>query len=347
GSKRFYEFVDQNPFIEFHPTDFITNFENMARNKKLCSVYGALSVDLLGQATNHLGTTLYGGTGGEADFVRGSALTKGGKVIVALPSVTSDGHSRIVPFLPPGPIDLRVIDVHYVVTEWGIAYLHGKTIRERVLQMVSIAAPQFRNELLEKAKEMNYVYEDQVLPTTKDGVVVICPDIEWTYETKSKGPIYFRPVLPTDERLLQELYYNLSEKDRLHRFLSQRKMFSHKETQSRIACDYMTSMVIIGTVGEEKDLRIIAEGEFFLEESTNMAEISVTVDKNYRNQGLALHIFSKIIELSQERGISGLFGEIAGDNFAMFHILNSLPYKIIITERESTFEFAFKFSDKK
>ncbi len=347
GGKRFYDFVNENPFIEFHTTDYLTNFENMTRNKKLCSIYGALSVDILGQATNHLGTTLYGGTGSEADFVRGSAISRGGKVIVALPSITLDGKSRIVPFLPPGPVELRAIDVHYVVTEWGIAYLHGKTVRERALQMISIAAPQFRSELLEKAKQMKYVYEDQVLPATKDGVVVLCPDIEWKYETKSKGPIHFRPVLPTDERLLQDLYYGLSEKDRRHRFLSQRKMFSHEETQSRIACDYTTSLVIVGTVGEEKDLCIIAEGAYYLEESSNMAEVSITVDKEYRNEGLASHIFSKLIELSQERGISGLFGEIAGDNFAMFHILNSLPFKIIFTERASTFEFTFKFSDKK
>ncbi len=347
GTRKFYDYVHENPFFEFYPTEFILKIENIMKNRKLCSVYGALAVDLLGQASNHLGTTLVSGTGGEAEFMRGAALSRGGKAIVTLPSMTSDGKTRVVPFLPPGPIGLRDIDVHYVVTEWGIAFLHGKTIRERAMQMISIAAPEHRAWLLEKAKELNYVFRDQILPATKDGIAVICPDIGWTYATKDNGPVNFRPVKPTDERLLQEMYYRLSEKDRLHRFLSHRKVFSHEDIQARMACDYQTRMLIVGTTGTEKDLRVVAEGAYYLEPNTNHAEISVTVDESMRGQGLASHIFEKIIELARERGIEGLFGEIASDNAAMFKILNNLTYKVSFKQHEETFEFSFNFSDVK
>ena len=347
GTRKFYDYVHENPFFEFHPTEFILDIENIMKNRKLCSVYGALAVDLVGQASNHLGTTLVSGTGGEPDLMRGAALSRGGKAIVTLPSTTPDGKTRIVPFLMPGPIGLRDIDVHYVVTEWGIAYLHGKTIRERVLQMISIAAPEHRAWLLERAKELNYVFKDQILPSTKDGIAVICPDIEWTFRTKDKGLVTFRPVKPTDERLLQEMYYHLTEKDRLHRFLSYRKVFSHEDIQARMACDFQTRMLIVGTTGSEKDLRVEAEGAYYLEPNTNLGEISVTVDANMRGQGLAFHIFEKLIELARERGIGGFFGEISSDNSAILKILDKLPYEVSFKQHEETFEFVFNFSDVK
>jgi GNAT superfamily N-acetyltransferase len=114
-----------------------------------------------------------------------------------------------------------------------------------------------------------------------------------------------------------------------------------------MACDYQTRMLIVGTTGTEKDLRVVAEGAYYLEPNTNHAEISVTVDESMRGQGLASHIFDKIIELARERGIDGLFGEIASDNTAMFKILNNLPYKVAFKQHEETFEFSFNFSDVK
>ncbi|MHA1892236.1 MAG: GNAT family N-acetyltransferase [Promethearchaeota archaeon] len=341
GTQKFYEFVDNNPAIQFYPSEFITDISYMIKNHKLCSIYSGMVVDLLGQVTNHMGTSLYSGIGGEADFMRGSALSKGGKSIIALTSTTSDGKSRIVPFLPPGLISLRAFDVQYVITEWGIAHLHGKNIRERVLQIISIAAPQFRQSLLEKAKEMHYIYEDQVLPTNPDGSAIVCPDIEWTYVTKSKGTVTFRPVLPADERLLQELYYSLSSQDREYRFLAQKKVFSHEDLMEQaIKCDYHGSMVIVGVVGESLNMRIIAEGSFYKDENSNLAEISVTVHEDYRGQGLAYHVFEKLIELAQERGIKGIIGTVHVDNRAIRRILNKLPYRYIISEED---EFSYQF----
>jgi acyl-CoA hydrolase len=220
GTRKCFDYVHDNPFIEFHPTDYISDVQNIAKNNKLCSIYGAMSVDVLGQATNHMGTKLFSGTGGEADFMRGAALSQGGKAIVALTSSTKDGKSRIVPFLEHGPIALRDIDVHYVVTEYGIAYLHGKTMRDRVLQMINVAAPEHRGWLLEEAKAMNYIFKDQTLPAAPDGAVLACPPNEWSFTTKAGKELKFRCVKPTDERLLQDLYYSLPEKDRFYRFLS-------------------------------------------------------------------------------------------------------------------------------
>ncbi|MHA1727458.1 MAG: GNAT family N-acetyltransferase [Promethearchaeota archaeon] len=349
GTRKFYDFVDNNPFIEFHPTEYISNIENISKNYKLCSIYGALTVDLFGQTTNHLGTSLYGGVGGEADFMRGSALSKGGKSIIALPSITRDGKSRIVTSLPPGPVTLRNIDVHYVVTEWGIAYLHGKSVRERTMQMISVAHPKFRHELLEEAKKLRFIYEDQKIPSSKDGIAVIRPDIVWWLPTKDKGKIYFSPVKQTDERMLQDLYYSLSERDRIMRFLNPQQYFTHKETQSRILCNFQTCFVIVGIVGKETSQRIIAVGAYYLEPNTNLVEFSVTIHETYRKQGLGRQILNKIIEMAYERGYSGLCGDVHQNNRAMLHILNTSPYEVIFSKPDDTevLNFHFYFDSRK
>ncbi|MBD3353118.1 MAG: GNAT family N-acetyltransferase, partial [Candidatus Lokiarchaeota archaeon] len=348
GNHESYEYYNKNPFIEFHPTDYITNITNISRNNKMCSVYSALTVDSIGQTTNDLKSTLYSGIGGEADMMRGTSLSQDGKCIVALPSTTEDGRSRILPILSTHPVAVPAFDVHYVVTEYGIAYLHGKSLRERIMQMIGVAHPKYREWLLKAAKQYHFVYEDQKLPQTRDGVVVIYPDIEWTYETKNKGRVYFRPVRPTDERMFQELYYNLSEKDRIMRFFKPHKFFTHEETQDRIMVDYHTKMVFVGLIGEEnKSQRIIASAAYYLNQSSNLVEISVTVDPEYRGQGIAKHLVKKIVEVAERKRFSGICGDVLLSNAPMIHILKSLDYNVTFTPDGHTLEFEIRFDDKK
>ncbi|MHA1338355.1 MAG: GNAT family N-acetyltransferase [Promethearchaeota archaeon] len=344
GTKKSYDFYSNNPFIEFHPTDFITKIENIAANNKMVSVYSAMSVDLIGQVSNELKSRLYVGIGGEADFMRGTALCPNGKSIIALPSITNDGRSRILPLLSTQPVEVPAFDVHYVVTEYGIAYLHGKSLRERILQMIGVAHPKYRKWLLDAAKEYNFVYKDQKLPETQDGIVVIYPDIEWTFKTKKGKTILFRPVKLTDERMYQELYYSLSEKDRLMRFFKPQKFFSHEQTQNRILVDYHTKMVIVGLIGsEETSQRIIASAAYYLNPKTNFADISVTVHPQYRGHGIAKHLVKKLMEFAQKEGFSGICGDVMVTNRAMIHILKSLGYKVKFIPEGSSLFFEIPF----
>jgi ribosomal protein S18 acetylase RimI-like enzyme len=346
GNRNFYKFLDNNPFIEFHPTEYITYIPRIAKNNKLCSIYSALKVDVIGQATNHKEMALHSGLGGEADFMRGAALTNGGKCIVALRSITKDGQSCIKPILTTEAVDLRAIDVHYIVTEWGIAYLQGKTLRERILQMIGIAHPNFRNELLQMAKDLHFLYADQQLPTNADGTVIIYPEIDWIYQTKSLGEVYFRPVKPTDERLVQDLYYKLSNRDRVLRFFSAQTKFTHKQIQSQIICDYQNSMVIAGFVGQDDDQKAVAIGMYVFQKDSGMAEFALTVDQEYRGQGLARHVVTKLSELAQEKGFKGMQGDVMMSNASMIHILKTLPYKTVFHGSGDSTEFYFKFNEK-
>ncbi len=347
GTKSFYEFLDNNFFVEFHSSEFITDPINIARNHKLCSVYSALYVDLYGQGTNHRGAELYSGEGGEADFIRGTQLSKGGKSIITMLSTDKNGNSRIVPMLPSGPISLRWFDVHYVVTEYGIANLYGKPLRKRAIQLIGIAHPRHRNWLLEEAKKLKLIYEDQELPTNKDGVVVIYPDYEWTFEY-DVYKILFRSITPADERLIQEFYYNLSEKDKTFRFFTPKQIFSHEELHGMLkSIDYQNNLILIGLIGEGVSERIIASAGYFSASNTNMAELSIAVDSSFRSKGLGLWIVEKLIDLAQERGFKGFYGDVLSENKGMLKLLYKLPYRVEFENFGDTMQFSIRFNEKK
>jgi 4-hydroxybutyrate CoA-transferase len=158
GTKKSYDFIDNNPIAEFHPQEYVNDPFVIAKNNKMVAINSAIEIDLTGQVcADSIGTKLYSGIGGQVDFIRGAARSEGGKPIIALPSTTKDFKiSRIVSTLKPGAgVVTSRGDVHYVVTEYGIAYLYGKSIRERAKALINIAHPDFREKLTKFAKE-NY-----------------------------------------------------------------------------------------------------------------------------------------------------------------------------------------------
>jgi acyl-CoA hydrolase len=156
GSTRLYEFVDNNPVIEAHPTDYVNHPFLVAQNDNMIAINSAIEVDITRQiCSDSIGTFIYSGFGGQVDFIRGAAHSKGGKPIIALPSTAKGGEmTRIVPFLKQGAgVVTTRGDVHYVVTEYGVAYLHGKNLQERTRALINIAHPKFRDELVHEGKK--------------------------------------------------------------------------------------------------------------------------------------------------------------------------------------------------
>lgn len=355
GSKKLYNWVGKNSFVKFRPTEYVNNIMNIAKNKKQVSINTALSIDLTGQVnSDSIGHQFYSGIGGQVDFVRGAALSEGGKPIICLPSTTSDGKkSRIVSVLEKGAgVVVSRGDVNYVITEYGYAFLHGRTIRERALQLIGIAHPKFRKKLLKEAKMLNYLYKDQRLPQNEEGIIIMYPELyESEYITPDGQTIYFRPIKFTDERMLQDLYYELTPRDRKMRFFAPLKTFSHKLIQTRVIIDYETKMGIVGFLGEEPNQKIIATGAYYLdrEGNENLAEISLTIHEKYRKMGLARHLLQNIlIKIAKEKGISGFKGDVLYNNKGMLHILNTIPYKIhFMNAFGGEMSFIIKFSEKK
>jgi 4-hydroxybutyrate CoA-transferase len=170
GSKRIFDFVDNNPIFEFHPTAYVNDPVLIARNDRMVAINSALQVDLTGQVcSDSIGNQFYSGIGGQVDFLRGASRSKGGKPIIAISSTAKGGAiSRIVPMLSPGAgvVTSRGL-VRYVVTEFGVAYLHGKSIRERAQALIEIAHPKFREELYSYCEQTNWLQRPQKLSVAR------------------------------------------------------------------------------------------------------------------------------------------------------------------------------------
>jgi len=333
GSRRLYNFVDNNPFVEFHPSNYCNDPFIISKNKKQVAINAAITVDLTGQINaDSLGHSFYSGIGGQVDFVRGANHSKDGKPITVLPSTATlkDGTvvSRIVPYLQPGSgVVITRGDIHYVVTEWGIAYLFGKSIRERVLQMINVAHPDFREELLEYAKKINYVYSDQKLPLSINGRLSLYPDkYETTYQMKTGNTIKIRPIKATDERLLQGLYYSLDKDDRYLRFFSHDRNFPHKFIQPLVNIDYQTDMILVGESLEEGELKIVASAAIFKTHQPSTVELSIVVKKNFRKTGIAKFLLDYLITIARELNYKYFTGSILLENKPMLYILNNSGY---------------------
>src|SRR5690348_8340308 len=166
GSKKLFDFVDNNPIFEFHPTAYTNDPAFIARNDKMVAINSALQIDLTGQVcSDSIGTRFYSGIGGHVDFLRGASRSKGGKPIIALSSTAKNGSiSRIVPTLTTGAgvVTSRGL-IRYVVTEYGVAYLHGKSIRERAKALIDISHPKFREELYDYCERTKWLQRPQTL----------------------------------------------------------------------------------------------------------------------------------------------------------------------------------------
>lgn len=331
GKRETYAYLHNNPGVEFRTIDYTNNPLVIAQHRNMVAINSVLEIDLTGQATaESLGKTFYGGVGGLADFMRGAVLSPGGKTIVVLPSTTTNGEvSRIVPFLQEGAgVTLLRSDVHYVITEYGIAYLYGKNIRERAMSLISIAHPKFRPWLIAKAKKQSLIYMDQrFIPGTRGEYP---EDLETYKTTKSGLRLLLRPVKISDEPLLKDFFYALSDKSMYKRFFSKRKDIPHRILQDYfVVIDYTKEMVILAVKECKGKEIILGVGQYGIIEGTLTAEIAMVVRDDYQNKGIGTEILSHLTFIAKKQGLSGFRGETHYLNAAVFfHLFKKMGFGI-------------------
>lgn len=346
GSHETYEFLDENPSVEFKRIDYTNNPMIIARNNLMTAINSAMEIDLTGQATaESLGSTFYSGIGGQADFMRGAVLAPGGKTILALPSTAiNDTVSRIVPVLQEGAgATLTRGDVRYVVTEYGIAYLYGKSIRERAMDLIAIAHPKFRPWLIEAARKRTLIYKDQVFIPGEKGVY---PEEFETYRTTATGlNIFLRPVKITDEPMLKDFFYRLSEDSMYLRFFSMRKDMTHKRLQDFTVVDYTKKMEILAVIpGKEKET-IIGLGQYELNPDMHTAEVALVVQDKYQKQGVGTELLSYLTYLARRQGLLGFTAEVLVENIPMMHLFEKMGFDIEKRREEGSYEMRMRFRD--
>jgi len=329
GSKRLYDYIDNNPFFEFHPSEYVNDPQTIRRHDKMIGINVGLEVDLTGQVcSDSLGYQFYSGIGGQVDFIRGSARSKGGKAIITMPATAKNGTvSRIVPHLTEGSgVVTTRGDVHYVVTEYGIAYLHGKSIRERVLALINIAHPKFRTELLQAAKAQNYIYADQI--ELDEEKISYPEELERRDILKDGTEIFFRPVKPTDEATLSEMLYSLSQSSVQTRYMSQTISFPHRNVQQLTNIDYRQDVSIVGTVGGASDDQIVAIAQYYLDPKSQTAELAFLVQDEWQQKGLGTFLLAYLTQIARQRGVKRFYAKVLPTNKSVLAVFHSSGYEV-------------------
>ncbi|HPT37997.1 MAG TPA: GNAT family N-acetyltransferase [Methanothrix sp.] len=364
GSKRTFEFLRENGSkdgsVKLLGIDYTNNPLIIAKNRKMTAINSALEVDLTGQATaESIGHRFYSGIGGQADFMRGAALAPEGKAILALPStaksLASDGAggngsgsdrgpvvSRIVPYLREGAgVTLNRGDIHYVVTEYGIAYLHGKSIRERAMDLISIAHPGFRHWLIEEAKRLHLIYPDQAfIPGIKGEYP---EDLEAKKVTRTGLHLLLRPVKISDEPMLKEFFYSLSDESMYQRFISARRDIPHEVLQELVAVDYFTKMVLVAVKEDGGRQQICGLGQYGMNSDTYTADVALVVRDDCQKMGVAWELLCLLTYLAKKQGILGFTAEVLAGNDPVFRLFKKMGYNISKRNEEGVFEMKAMF----
>jgi acyl-CoA hydrolase/GNAT superfamily N-acetyltransferase len=327
GSEDLYEFLNDNPAVEFHPSDYVCDPGIIARHHKMVAMSVAMSIDLTGQvAADAMPQTHFSGVTGISDFMRGAVQSAGGKSILMLPSTAMQGKkSRVVPFLNDTAVVAPRGDVHYVVTEYGAVNLFGKSFQERAMAMISIAHPDFRDELFFEAKKMGLLSSDRTLHESLHGVYPI--HLEETLEIDGEQ-ITVRPVKPVDERRIQEHFYNLDKDDVVARFFHEKTTFLKEEVEGVSQIDYVKDLTMVVIVGEFGFGRVVGIGEYLIDPATNVAEVAFSISKEYQKKGMGKILIKKLASAAMQNDISGLVAYTSPNTRGMIKLFNQLSYKV-------------------
>ena len=326
GTKNLYEFLDDNPAIEFHPSDYVNDPVIISRHNKMVSMNVPMAMDLTGQVVaDALSYNHFSGVTGMLDFIRGASRSKGGKSILMLTSTTIDGKkSRIVPMLTNTAIVVPRGDVQYVVTEYGAVNLFGKSLQERAMAMISIAHPNFREELFFEARKMGLLGAERTLPESAYGVYPI--HLEETRDIDGEL-IIIRPAKPVDERRIQEHFYNQDKDDIYSRFFQARSRFVRNDMERMFQLDYIKNLTLLVVVGEFGFGKVVAVGEYLLDPARNIAEVAFSVSKAWQGKGLGKVLIQKLAAAARKNKIAGLFAYTMTRNQGMIKLFKTLSYK--------------------
>jgi acyl-CoA hydrolase/GNAT superfamily N-acetyltransferase len=321
GTQKLYDFVDNNPVFYFRSSEFVNDPLVIARNDNLITISSALEVDLTGQVcTDSVGHMFYSGIGDQVDFLRGSAMSKGGFSIIALPSTAKAGRvSRIVPSLSEGAgVATTRGDVNFVVTEYGIAELKGKSIYQRVMELAQIAHPKFREELIEVARKRHYIFGDQLPPSTDD--LIFIEGYKSSCNLKNGKTVEFRPLLPSDEFAYRNFFYSLQEKTIYFRFFYRMRTFTHEVVQKQWASlDYRHNISIIGLVQKGGHKEIIAIGSYAMEDDQR-AEVAFVVREDYQGQGVGSYLLEMLENIAKQNRFSSFAATVLKENAPMLRV---------------------------
>lgn len=326
GTQRLYDFVDQNPHVGFYPSEYVNSPTNIARNDNLIAINSAIEVDLTGQVvSDSIGHQFYSGIGGQVDFSRGASLSKGGKPVIALPSTTPDGKvSRIVAHIREGAgVVTSRGHVHYVVTEFGVASLRGKSIRERALELIRVAHPKFRQQLLQQVRQHYWVphYQQQTPVDVPELGPIGFKKIQFSGEDFDLRPLY-----PSDERRLQEFFYSHTKETLQLRYNAVPTNMSREKSCTLVSIDQSTDLALCIVRQKGSAAKLMAVGRYYLIPALNSCEVAFVTREHYQGQGMASMLLQEMMNIASSRGLTSMQAIVLANNTPMLNVFEKAGF---------------------
>ncbi len=334
GTEELMAWLNRNPLVEFQGIDKVFDPNQIGSNPGVVAVHAARKVDLTGSIALNYGKGNIAAAPGEMmDFLMGAELSRRGRNIFALPSRNSQGKPNILISLNNLSNQLGFREsVDMVVTEYGVASLRGRTLRERAMALIDIAHPDDRVGLVKQAKKKKIIYQDQIY--LEECARVSPSDITTKQRLKNGSIISFRAIKPSDEDELRRLFYRFSDESIYYRYFSPIKTMPHNKIQEYVNVDCNRMLSIVGVVGDSIKERIIAEARYVKDQYLPYADLAFVVDENYHGLGIASHLYKRLVQLAKERGIKGFTADVLTSNKAMMKVFEKgdLPVKVQLEE---------------
>lgn len=321
GTRRLYDLIDNNPLFVFRPLEAVCDPVTLAAQYKLVSVTQAFAIDLTGQVcADQFQGEFYGGVAAQAEFLQSASRSAGGKAIVCLASTDDNQVSRIRAQLLPGEgVTVARNDVHYVVTEYGVAYLFGKSIRERAVALIQIAHPDSREALLGQAQALGYVLPEQKLRNRHAYAV----EDEHDAQLKDQRRVLVRPATSSDADGVRQLFHHMPAQDVVKRFFQRIRRLSDTDVQRLCNIDYENEVALVAVTGSREQPEIVGHAMYVMEPSTNIAETAFIIHPAWQGVGLGGVLQSQLADHAKKHGVRGFMAEILSTNKNMIRLAQS------------------------
>ena len=344
GTETLMKWLHRNPLIEFQAVDKVCSPLQVGRNKRFVAVLQARKVDLSGKIALHIGKgNLAVGPGEVADSLNGAEISRGGKTIVALTSRNLEGESNIRLSVDEYPNQLgQNHSLDLMVTEYGVANLAGRTIRERAQALIDIAHPEDRQALVDQAKKKNIIYPDQIF--LADSAHLYPSEVATIHTFKNDKQIRFRAIRPSDEEPMRRLFYRFSDKAVYYRYFTAIKAMPHEKMQSYVNVDYRAAMSIVGLVGEPGQGRVVAEARYVKIPTRHWADVAFVVDGEFEGMGIATYMLTMLMRLAKERGILGFTADVLASNKGMMRVFEKSGLSVEARLDSGAYELSMPFN---
>jgi len=320
GTPDLMQWLDNNPMVEFQGADKVFNPLSIGQNSKFIALIPCRKVDLSGSIVLFSGRANTGVTPGEVgNFATAARISKGGTTVCALPSRNLKVDCNIQLSLEKYGEQFNIKEaVDMVVTEYGVANLYGRTVRERAQALIEIAHPDDRKQLVEAAKEKHILYQDQIFLSESSHLYQA--DIETVHTFKNNLKIRFRAIKPSDEEQMRRLFYRFSTEAVYYRYFTRIKSMPHSKMQMYVNIDYSQTLSVVGLIGAPGKGQVIAEARYVKHNDKPFGDIAFVVDEEYQGQGIASYMYHLLARLAKERGLHGFTANVLASNTSMMKV---------------------------